>query len=73
MHLGLYAFTKKFLEEFTKLPQTPLEKIESLEQLRALENGIPIYVSQTPHRIIEINYPADIDAARLFVENGGFK
>ena len=67
MHLGLYAFTKEFLLTFTQMEQTPLEKAELLEQLRAVENGIPIYVSQTPHRIIEVNYPEDLEIARKYV------
>lgn len=66
MHLGLYAFTRSFLLEFTKMEQTPLEQIELLEQLRALENGIPIHVSLTPHRIIEVNYPEDLEKARRY-------
>lgn len=73
MHLGLYAFTREFLLEFTKMEQTPLEKTELLEQLRAVENGVSIYVSQTPHRIIEINYPEDLEAARKYVEGLKFK
>ncbi|MES2614695.1 MAG: 3-deoxy-manno-octulosonate cytidylyltransferase [Bdellovibrionota bacterium] len=68
MHLGLYAFTRKFLLEYTQMEQTPLEKSELLEQLRAVENGVSIYVSQTPHRIIEINYPEDLENARKYVE-----
>lgn len=71
MHLGLYAFTRKFLLEFTQMEQTSLEKTELLEQLRAVENGIPIYISKTPHRIIEINYPEDLEAAREYVK--GYK
>jgi 3-deoxy-manno-octulosonate cytidylyltransferase (CMP-KDO synthetase) len=69
MHLGLYAFTREFLLEFTQMEQTPLEQTEILEQLRALENGVPIYVSQTPHRIIEINYPEDLEKAQKYAES----
>ena len=68
MHLGLYAYTRQFLLEYPTMKQTPLEKAEVLEQLRALENGIPIYVSQTPHRIIEINYPHDLEAANEYLK-----
>jgi 3-deoxy-manno-octulosonate cytidylyltransferase (CMP-KDO synthetase) len=68
MHLGLYAFEKEFLHKFTNLEQTPLEKTELLEQLRALENGIPIYVSLTHEKIIEINYPEDLVAAEAHLK-----
>jgi 3-deoxy-manno-octulosonate cytidylyltransferase (CMP-KDO synthetase) len=44
-HVGIYAFTKNALERFVNLPQSPLEKREKLEQLRALENGMKISVS----------------------------
>lgn len=48
-HIGIYAYRRDFLLEFNKMEQTPLEKIEGLEQLRALENAINI-------KIIEIDY-----------------
>jgi 3-deoxy-manno-octulosonate cytidylyltransferase (CMP-KDO synthetase) len=44
-HIGIYAFTKKFLLKFASLPRTPLEKLESLEQLRAMEHGHPIHTA----------------------------
>ena len=43
-HVGIYVFRREALAEFTRLPQTPLERAESLEQLRALEHGWPIRV-----------------------------
>jgi 3-deoxy-manno-octulosonate cytidylyltransferase (CMP-KDO synthetase) len=43
-HVGVYAFRRAFLERFASLPQTPLERTESLEQLRALENGVRIRI-----------------------------
>ena len=48
-HLGIYAYRKQFLLKITALPQTPLEKIEKLEQLRAIENGFPILVGKVKH------------------------
>ncbi|UCG59312.1 MAG: 3-deoxy-manno-octulosonate cytidylyltransferase [Phycisphaerales bacterium] len=48
-HLGIYAYRKEFLLKITSLPQTPLEKIEKLEQLRAIENGYPILVAKVKH------------------------
>jgi 3-deoxy-manno-octulosonate cytidylyltransferase (CMP-KDO synthetase) len=48
-HLGIYAYRKKFLEKITTLPQSRLEKIEKLEQLRAIENGFGIIVGKVTH------------------------
>ncbi|MFI4913263.1 MAG: 3-deoxy-manno-octulosonate cytidylyltransferase [Sedimentisphaeraceae bacterium JB056] len=45
-HLGIYAYQKEFLLQITKMPQTPLEKCESLEQLRVIENGYPIITAK---------------------------
>ncbi len=45
-HLGLYAYRKDFLLKITKMPQTPLERCESLEQLRVIENGYSIVAAQ---------------------------
>ena len=44
-HLGLYAYRKSALDRFCELPESPLERSERLEQLRFLENGIPIFVA----------------------------
>ncbi len=67
MHLGLYAFQRDFLLKFTQMEQTPLEKVELLEQMRALESGVRIYLSYTPHRIIEINNAEELEMARKYV------
>jgi 3-deoxy-manno-octulosonate cytidylyltransferase (CMP-KDO synthetase) len=56
-HIGIYAYRKKFLLEITALPQTPLEKIEKLEQLRAIENGFGILVGQVEHTCDGIDTP----------------
>jgi 3-deoxy-manno-octulosonate cytidylyltransferase (CMP-KDO synthetase) len=56
-HLGIYAYRKDFLLEITKLPQTPLEKIEKLEQLRAIENGFAILVAKVKHTCDGIDTP----------------
>lgn len=47
-HIGIYAYRAKFLKQFSTLPATPLERAESLEQLRALEHGFAIAVCLTP-------------------------
>ena len=56
-HIGIYAYRKEFLLEMTALPQTPLEKIEKLEQLRAIENGYGILVGKVEHTCDGIDTP----------------
>jgi len=56
-HIGIYAYRKKFLREITALPQTPLEKTEKLEQLRAIENGYRILVGKVKHTCDGIDTP----------------
>ena len=58
-HVGLYGFRRETLFQFNSLPQTPLELTESLEQLRALENGIPVKVVISDGKFFEINTPED--------------
>jgi 3-deoxy-manno-octulosonate cytidylyltransferase (CMP-KDO synthetase) len=59
-HLGVYAYTHRFLEIFRKLPTGLLEEIEKLEQLRALEFGHRIKVVITPYDSPEVDLPSDI-------------
>ena len=54
-HLGLYAYTAAALESFSALPPSPLEQTEKLEQLRFLENGIPIAVVETENDAIGVD------------------
>lgn len=61
-HVGLYTYRKDFLLTYPRMPQTPLEQAEKLEQLRALENGFIITVALTPHRAAGIDTQADYDA-----------
>jgi 3-deoxy-manno-octulosonate cytidylyltransferase (CMP-KDO synthetase) len=56
-HIGIYAYRKQFLLKITALPQTKLEKIEKLEQLRAIENGFPILVGKVKHTCDGIDTP----------------
>jgi 3-deoxy-manno-octulosonate cytidylyltransferase (CMP-KDO synthetase) len=58
-HLGIYAYRKPYLEKFVTLPESSLERAERLEQLRFLENGIPIYVAETAHDSIGIDTEED--------------
>ena len=65
-HMGLYAFRRDFLSIYQKLPQTPLEQAEQLEQLRVLEHGYQIRVCLTEHKSFEINTPEEYSAAQVF-------
>ena len=56
-HVGVYGFNRETLQRFTTIPPSPLERMESLEQLRALENGIPIKVIIARGKFFEINTP----------------
>lgn len=67
-HIGLYAFRSSVLEEVTGLPQAPLEKAESLEQLRWLSAGYRIKVGVTDVETIGIDTPDDLAAAELFLK-----
>ena len=64
-HIGMYAYRPEVLQEITSLPQGRLEKAESLEQLRWLENGYTIAVRFTEHESIGIDTPEDLEKARL--------
>jgi 3-deoxy-manno-octulosonate cytidylyltransferase (CMP-KDO synthetase) len=65
-HIGLYGFRRDFLLLYKTLPQTPLEKTESLEQLRAMEHGYKIRVCLTEGRTLEINTPEEYEQAQHF-------
>lgn len=67
-HIGLYAFRAQVLEEVTGLPQAPLEKAESLEQLRWLSAGYRIKVGVTDVETIGIDTPDDLASAELFLK-----
>lgn len=59
-HLGFYAYRKPALDRFTTLPESSLELAEKLEQLRFLENGIPIYIRETPYDTVGIDTEEDL-------------
>ncbi len=63
LHIGIYMYKKETLLRLCKLERTPLEKAESLEQLRAMENGIKILVVNTDYRPIAVDIPEDLDRA----------
>lgn len=61
LHVGIYAYRMRALAAYTALPPSPLEEMESLEQLRFLENGIPMRVAVTSHRSHGVDRPEDIE------------
>lgn len=64
-HIGIYAYRREFLLEFSRLPPTQLEAIEGLEQLRALEHGHAIAVVETDdHLGVSVDTPDDLERAR---------
>lgn len=71
-HLGLYAYTKNCLLRLAQLPPTRLEKIEGLEQLRALENGIPIHVVETSctGELVSVDTEVDLQHVREILSRG---
>lgn len=70
-HTGLYVYRRQFLQRFNRLAPTPLEESESLEQLRALENGIGIRVVRVTHRSLGVDTPADLERVRQLLAAGG--
>jgi len=68
-HLGIYAYRREVLAEVTRLPQSALEKAESLEQLRWLENGYRIRVGLTDVETVGIDTPDDLHRAEAFLAN----
>ena len=62
-HIGVYAFRKQALLDFTGWPQTPLEIAEKVECLRYLEHGVPIRMVTTEYMCVEIDTPADLETA----------
>jgi 3-deoxy-manno-octulosonate cytidylyltransferase (CMP-KDO synthetase) len=67
-HVGLYVYRRDFLLRYAKMAQTPLEKLEKLEQLRALENGLKIAVVDTEYDSIGVDTPEDLEKVRRLVE-----
>lgn len=63
-HIGVYAYRRAALERFVTLPESPLEKREKLEQLRALEAGMRIAVARVPHGPFGVDTPEDLEHAR---------
>ncbi|WP_215223696.1 3-deoxy-manno-octulosonate cytidylyltransferase [Echinicola shivajiensis] len=67
-HIGVYAYTKEILLEYTQWEKSMLEKAEMLEQLRLLENGIKIKMVETEHEAVAIDTKLDLDRAIAFYQ-----
>lgn len=59
-HLGIYGYRKCALDKFVSWPESSLERIERLEQLRFLENGVPIYIGETPFDTVGVDTEEDL-------------
>lgn len=60
-HIGLYVYRRDFLLGYSSLPVGPIEKVECLEQMRALENGFPIRVVETEYESLGVDTPEDLE------------
>jgi 3-deoxy-manno-octulosonate cytidylyltransferase (CMP-KDO synthetase) len=67
-HHGIYAYRKKFLQIFTRLPLGVLEKLEALEQLRAMEHGYRIKVVETLYDSVEVDTPQELERVRSLIK-----
>jgi 3-deoxy-manno-octulosonate cytidylyltransferase (CMP-KDO synthetase) len=67
-HIGLYVYRRDFLLTYHKLAPTPLEELEKLEQLRALENGFRVKVAETRLTSIGVDTPEDLERVRQLLE-----
>jgi 3-deoxy-manno-octulosonate cytidylyltransferase (CMP-KDO synthetase) len=72
-HLGLYAYRKPALDQFVKLPESSLERSERLEQLRFLENGISIFVGETPYDSIGVDTEEDLQRVIEILKSAAVK
>jgi 3-deoxy-manno-octulosonate cytidylyltransferase (CMP-KDO synthetase) len=69
-HLGLYAYRRDALQRFPTLPHRTLENAEKLEQLRLLENGVPIAVAVTPYDSIGVDTAEDLERVERILLSG---
>lgn len=72
-HVGIYGYKRDFVVEYAKMEPTPLELSESLEQLRALENGYRIKVMETPYKIIGVDTQEELEKVREYIKENGLK
>src|ERR1700722_16706537 len=69
-HLGLYAYREPALDRFVNLPESSLERSERLEQLRFLENGIDIFVAETPYDTVGVDTEEDLQRVAEILRKG---
>lgn len=71
-HIGIYAYRRKFLLNYSNMESTPLEQSESLEQLRALENGYKIRVIKSDCKFIGVDTPEDLELVNKIYREKNF-
>jgi 3-deoxy-manno-octulosonate cytidylyltransferase (CMP-KDO synthetase) len=67
LHIGVYGFRKETLLRFTNWPASELERIEKLEQLRYLENGVPVRMALVDFKNVAIDTPEDLEKAKTLL------
>jgi 3-deoxy-manno-octulosonate cytidylyltransferase (CMP-KDO synthetase) len=72
-HVGVYVYRRRLLLSYSSLNQGPLERAERLEQLRALENGIPIRVAETDYETVGVDTPEDLQAVESLFSGSIFR
>ena len=72
-HLGFYAYRKPALDRFVAMPESSLEKAERLEQLRFLENGIPVTVLETTEDTISVDTEEDLQRVEEYFRRIGIR
>ncbi len=68
VHVGIYGYHREVLKEFVNLPEGRMERCESLEQLRALEYGIPIRVATTSYVSVGVDTPKDVERVEALLK-----
>lgn len=72
-HVGIYGYKRDFVVEYAKMEPTPLELSESLEQLRAIENGYRIKVMETPYKILGVDTQEELEKVREYITENNMK
>ncbi len=70
--LGIIAFRSAFLQKFTHLAPTPLEQVESVDMLRALENGYQVKMIATQHRLVGVDVPEQVQEVEVLMKDDPF-